>query len=624
MYGFSVAIHKYRSNDDSVRLDVLNKDENCSYDQLNPSVLVCTSGSNKSNFVNYCSFDDWIIIGIGKLFSGSAFALGLKIELEKKCRECINLECLLDVIQNLPGQYCGVLYNTKTGDLAKITDPSGSRSLFYGDFGDTIVVASSLSMLRKLISKEDIQPNLENQSFLLRYAYSIPGQSVYNGVSEMSAGKLIYGNAYSKETNTSELINCAGSEYSNELLIDAGIKKLKDSNEKVLFECIRDACAQQLGNTRKVGVLLGGFDSALVASVLHHLGVEVETYSFYYNQNKYNQPYTDLLAKTLGITHHWVKIDSEVIKDGIDKYNENCSWPTMWLSYVIQTQFLCKRMSEDGMEMCFSGDGCDTAFLGYPSTHRRGQVYQRLPRISNNVSKLVTSFIHYTRLEYYFGHLARVGVSLVDAATKPVDERPLHSFQIFNNSSYKYLTGKKYISYESHAEHFSNAYSNFEQYSYERKIYLTKSFISPNRAKLVSSSDISGMPIHSPYLHHKVKEFSRDLPDEKLRPSNSSHSKEGKYILMKMAENSGLLPSEIIYQSKIAAVNSPIDDWLAKDLYTFANKKLAYLPFSYESGYTKNLLGDLFLEKIYKDYFSSDGVVSLAPSLLLTYASLFE
>ena len=93
---------------------------------------------------------------------------------------------------------------------------------------------------------------------------------------------------------------------------------------------------------------------------------------------------------------------------------------------------------------------------------------------------------------------------------------------------------------------------------------------------------------------------------------------------MKMAENSGLLPSEIIYQSKIAAVNSPIDDWLAKDLYTFANKKLAYLPFSYESGYTKNLLGDLFLEKIYKDYFSSDGVVSLAPSLLLTYASLFE
>ncbi len=624
MYGFSIAIFKNCSSNDALKLGAVKNDSNSIFKQLCPGVLICIRGSKKSNYADYCLLDDWIIIGIGRCYSGETFASSIKVRLASKSSGSIGLEGLLDAVQNMPGQYCGVLYNTKTGDLAKVTDPSGSRSLFSGVVRGNEIISSSLSMFRKLVLKEDIQPNIENQLFLLRYAYSIPGQCAYSGVHELPAGRLIFGNAWSKQDNIVEAINCVEKENSNKLCFSSGLNELEDITEKALLKCLKDACVQQVGSAKKVGVLLGGFDSALVASILHYLGVQVETYSFYYDRKKFNQPYTDLLAKALGITHHWVQINSKTIEEGIDKYSKTCSWPSMWLSYIIQTQFVCSRMSEDGMEMCFSGDGCDTAFLGYPSTHKRGKVYQGLPQISKKLAKFLISFIYKFRLEYFFGHLARVGASLIDAATKTVDERPLHSFQIFNPSSYRYLTGKRYKSCRSHIEYFSKTFSDSENLSYERKVYLAKSFISPNRAKLISSSDVSGLPICSPYLHSKVKEFSSRLPDEKLRPEKSVHAKEGKYVLMKMAENSGLLPGEIIYQEKIAAVNSPIDEWLANDLFNVANEKLSNLPFNYNSCYTKNLLKDLPAEKIYKNYFSSDGVTGLAPSLLLTYACFFE
>jgi len=399
---------------------------------------------------------------------------------------------------------------------------------------------------------------------------------------------------------------------------------LQGDNERALLNCLKAACVQQLGNAKKVGVLLGGFDSALVASILHSLGVNVQTYSFYYENNRYNQPYIELLSKSLGISHSWIEINADVIKEGISKYKENCSWPTMWLNYVVQTQFVCRQMSEDGMELCFSGDGCDTVFLGYPSTHRRGQVYQQIPKIGNKLSSIVISLVHYSKLEYIFGHLARVGLSLIDAAKESVENRPLHSFQIFNPSSYRNLTGKIFKLSDKHKNHFADVRKNMIDLSYERKMYLTKGYISPNRAKLVSSSDVSGMCIHSPYLHETVKRFANSLPENALRPENEEHGEEGKYLLMKMAENFDLLPREIIYQSKIAAVKSPIDDWLSNELFNYSQNKLKALPFEYNAGYVKTLLKNLAIEKLYKDRFSSDGVVSLAPSLLLTYASLFE
>jgi len=61
-------------------------------------------------------------------------------------------------------------------------------------------------------------------------------------------------------------------------------ESLYDRLYDVLLGCMED----QLASTAEVGVLLGGFDSALVASLLCRLGKRVHTYSFRYADAQYN------------------------------------------------------------------------------------------------------------------------------------------------------------------------------------------------------------------------------------------------------------------------------------------------------------------------------------------------
>ena len=159
--------------------------------------------------------------------------------------------------------------------------------------------------------------------------------------------------------------------------------------------------------------------------------------------------------------------------------------------------------------------------------------------------------------------------------------------------------------------------------SYARKIYFGKSQISPNRNKLVSSMDVAGLMIESPYLHPALKAFAASLPDTALRPVGSESVKEGKLLLMQLAESRELLPREIIFQPKFAAIKSPVDEWYAGTMRPFLLGMMRHLPFEANERYVRSLIQDLAVERFYKRYLSDDRVVGLAASLLATYASYF-
>lgn len=621
-HGFAVSIGI--SADASARIEVENQGacdaQEISHPFLNTTLYV--SSPNNPDFAQARTVGSWLIVSVGECFGNKPPAASLEELLAE--RATITTDDIVALLKQLPGQYCAVCYNNETGDLLTATDPSGIRSLFAMEIGATRIIASSLSALRKLAPRGRVSPNIDNQPFLFRYAYSLPGQTVFAQVNEISPGSIAHSN-----------INDASIDESQTFLLSDDVSELRDpphfssQQEPSQFESdlhtrLISATEHQLGNAKRVGVLLGGFDSALVASLLHRLGVHVETYTFQYSDDSYNQPFADLLSQTLNIKHHWVEIDPEIIRAGLDSYGENCNWPTIWPNYVIQTQHLCARMIEDGMESCFSGDGCDTVFLGYPSTHRRGQVYRKLPHIPDALEAVIRRLFHLLRLEYISGHVGRVFLSLLDASTIERNDRPLHSFQIFDDSSYRRLTGMKAAVNHAREEHFDSLSEQTRGQDFERKLYLAKSLISPNRCKLVSSSDISGLAIHSPYMHPIVKSFGQALPEEALRPSDKSHIKEGKQLLMTMAEKYRLLPREIIYQPKLAAIKSPIDSWLYGELKDFSLEKLSRLPFKYNERYVESLLSEQYVEKLYKDKFADDDVVSLAISLLITYACFFN
>src|SRR5690606_9936733 len=75
----------------------------------------------------------------------------------------------------------------------------------------------------------------------------------------------------------------------------SGIESSTPNTEAELLDGLHDTmlCCleEQLPQQPDVGVLLGGFDSALVASMLAGLGKRVHTYSFRYSDSEYNQPH---------------------------------------------------------------------------------------------------------------------------------------------------------------------------------------------------------------------------------------------------------------------------------------------------------------------------------------------
>ncbi len=95
----------------------------------------------------------------------------------------------------------------------------------------------------------------------------------------------------------------------------------------------------------------------------------------------------------------------------------------------------------------------------------------------------------------------------------------------------------------------------------------------------------------------------------------------GKYILLKMTQKYELLPDEIIYQPKMAAVDAPIDDWYAHKIKHDVIEIIQKLPFKTFGHYIKFLFTDYKVDKLYTRYFCSDSVTSHTISLLATYAA---
>jgi hypothetical protein len=145
--------------------------------------------------------------------------------------------------------------------------------------------------------------------------------------------------------------------------------------------------------------------------------------------------------------------------------------------------------------------------------------------------------------------------------------------------------------------------------------------VSPNKNKLVGSSDQSGIAILSPYLHPGLKAFASSLPEKLCRPDESTPSNvTGKFVLMKMAQRKKLLPEKVIYQAKVAGVDGPIDGWYEKELNSDVYELLEGLPFEADRKYLRHLARITAAESIFKNKVMVDKVISHALSLLITYA----
>ena len=525
------------------------------------------------------------------------------------CQRIASDKRLLD---NIAGSFIALAGKNNAFTLAG--DPSGNRNPYFTITENELGFSNHPLVCARLQYNPSVDRGFED--FLLVYGFHPDNLTTYKDVRLLPKGCCLEN---MKGQWTVETVSYVSDSEDNE-----DIPESEESLYDKLYEKLLKSTEDQLASVSEVGVLLGGFDSALVAALLHRLGKRVRTYSFRYSESQFNQPHTDTLSEHIGSKHTWVDITPEIIAKGLDEYAEYCIRPTNWLAYVIQTVFVCEQMHQDGLEYAYSGDGCDGAFLGYPGTYKRTHTFSILPQLPAGLVEALISAFGWPGLDRTIGHPYRVAMGLLRAMARPMPARAFLTFRVMDEITVNALRRGKnppqHESIESVVHRLAQPYKNT---SIQRLGYLAKAFSSPNIVKLCASTDVTGVRVHTPYLHPVLRNFVAKIPAHLLREETQSSVKDiGKICLSRMAEKHRLLPNKIIYQPKLAAIDSPIDSWFASELRPSLYRAFAGLPFAPDSRHLNALIKTTWAERFYKRHIGSTRVISDAISLIATYGAM--
>lgn len=578
---------------------------------VHPSKFVSLAWSCEDRLVSYREKDHMFV-----LLFGAAYKVGgpACTDLDDWTREILNASKVSDHGIIHPGGSYLLIIGLQEGGITVTGDPAGNRQPYYMDRKGEIAFATHPLACARILGKPHLDRTLED--FLLIYGFLPDGRTLFDGVTQLQTGrKIILGDQ--RSTQAGEQKN--GSSDKRRPKASSRDYVLNGLYE-VLLNCIRD----QLPRDDNVGVLLGGFDSALVAALLKRLGKNVHTYSFRYQDTQYNQPHVDSMAHSLGFRHKWVDITPDIIAAGLDNYAEEYVQPTNWPNYVIQTTHVCRVMRDDGITVAFSGDGCDALFLGYPGTYLRTRLFSRLPKLPGIIESLLIAVLGNAVLDRSIGHPYRVAMGILRAMSR---DMPVRAFLTFRAMDMVTLSALRNGDNPPQAEDADSIVQRLAWEHVDKPIqrlgYISKSLVSPNKAKLLAAMDVTGVNIQSPYNHPDLRKFTTTIPEAMLREeAQDSLADMGKLCLMQMAERFELLPAEVIYQPKLAAIDSPMDDWLENELAPALERALTGLPFEPNRRQIEAMKQRTWAERFYKRYIGSTRVISDAISLLATYGAI--
>ncbi len=583
--------------------------------------LTCAVLSDKGPIIGLATDSQVVLIFIGHFLNSADSALASGASLDNPHATAGMLlsryhEKKTSFLDGLIGYYGLCVFDKSENAIFLAGDPYGLRRLFYYHDGDRLIFSSSLAAAGLALGDElEIDRSLED--FLLSYDFLPWERTPYKGIKTLEKGKMLkwcqgkveYHEIKKNQVWDTRLSSIDFNHCSEEKLIDH------------LYDIFITAIEEQLPAGGKIGVLLGGLDSALIASVLKRLGRDVTTYSFQFKDSYYNQKYTDLLASFAGITHKWVPISKEMIRKGLEDYAFIFNQTASQAHYPIQTARACAAMRADGIEYCFTGDGCDGIFMGYPNVYRRARLFEK----AGNIPPVLLNFLLLLSKPWFFekhlGHVYRVGRNYLTIWGRKMPTRGHIAYRVFDELTLKRLRGAPPPQENNIEEILDELSAGLEHLSFTRLAYHGKSMPGLNRTKLEGSSNFAGMVINSPYFHPGMISFANQLPEQMLRPAQTRLPiSAGKYILVRMVEEKNLLPHEIIYQEKRSPVASPIDQWYASELKNEVNILLKHLPFPYNQKYIDNLLRPKFAEHLFRKLLTVDHIASQTIGLLLTYA----
>ena len=520
-------------------------------------------------------------------------------------------------LDGLSGHYAIVLADAERRRCLIGSDPVGGRRLFVRISGDKLDFATTLAALRS-DDTSAFRLDRRDEDFLLSYEFLPEQRTAYRDVMFLRPGTMLdWQHGELKERKIAKPIWDRGSSFDFE--------KMDESHAiDALYERFMASVESVAPSANSVAVLLGGFDSALVAAALVRLGKSVDTFTFQFEEYPYNQANVEVLRNYLRCAHHDVKITPERLGEGITDYGRHFNQPSSQAHYPIQTLVALQAMRSRGHHWCLSGDGCDELFLGYPMVHDRAKAFARLGVLPSWFVRAGRQIVGLPWMEDHFGHPNRLARNVLTVLGRQMPSRGCVANRILDDFALARLRGKP-SDFESEFETIlASIAADTGENDPVRLAYRGKAAVGTNRNRNEGATSGSGISIQSPYQHAAVADFARQIPARLLRPAGRAGASAalGKHVLLRMAETKGLLPTDVIYQPKASPVTAPVDTWYSGVLRHRVLDTIECLPFHYDRGYVEALLRPKLADALFRRYGGIGRYTSQALSMLMTYAAL--
>lgn len=538
------------------------------------------------------SMDKWIVYN-GETYNykylkedlvraGSQFFTDSDTEVVLRLYEQIGTSCF----EKLNGMFAVCILDETNDRLILARDQMGQKPIYYANTGDRFLFSSEIKSIL------EVEPELRNVSKLgltsyLTLGYTTSDITMFDGIHRLKPGHFLI---YDLKKNTINVEKFWSVPFSQEENIS-----YEECKRELRERFIQAVDSRMIADVPISIFLSGGIDSTAVGAVVSKiLGHKLNSYSFGYSEkfggtaDRFNVDahYSELSAKAFGFKHQYLSIDRPDLPQLLEKIVWHQDEPN-YVPSLVPIYLLSEKIGQN-FKVALSGDGADELFGGY-EMYRIENYLSKLNIIPSELRKRV---LKSTRLFFPEEH----SVSKISKRVSQVDfiDRYLSWRSIVDSELMPKLTEGIGASDQELFRDilrsdfgFSGSAKNFGQLIAKADI---KWWVSDHQTLCSDKMSMaSSLEVRSPFLDHRLVEFSQKIPFKYKIKSGQT-----KWIFKDTF--SDILPTEVINRKK-SGILAPSSTWIREQLYPLFNNLL-----SKESIERAGLLNYEIVRKIFDDH----------------------
>lgn len=465
-----------------------------------------------------------------------------------------------DCVRHLRGMFAFAIWDSEKKKIFLARDRIGKKPLFYAWCDKALYFASEM---KALLQSREISQDIRLDAVPLYLAYQfIP--------SPMTIFKKIHRLPPAHTLLCDENGKIKIDQYWNLSRKEAKNKSIEDFCEELRHH-LKEATKIRLISDVPLGAFLsGGIDSsAVVGMMADEMNEPVKTFSIGFEESDFSElEYARIIAKHFKTDHKEFVVKPEmtnILPKLAWHYDQPFADPSALPSYYVA------RETRKFVTVALNGDGGDENFAGY-LRYQADRIFYALSRLPVSLRSVCARWIQNVSTSlhgsHFFRRLLRAG-TLLDLSPH---EFNFNLFCYFDDRSGKEIFEGPLLEASSTRnvyEYFSSFYGQSDSDDFMDQILTCDSYgYLPDclLVKMDIASMSNSLEARSPFLDHKLMEFSATIPSKyKVKFSG------GKWILKKALK--GFLPETILKRRKMG-FGIPLSRWFCGPLKNFLKETL--------------------------------------------------